>query len=45
LTEEELVAVQGFEPGHCGYEPEKADSKGSDITEENKDNQEVAKRK
>jgi hypothetical protein len=33
------------ERGHCGYEPKKADSSDSDLDTENKDNQEVAKRK
>jgi hypothetical protein len=32
-------------PGHCGYEPKKADSESSEVTEESKDNQEVGKRK
>jgi hypothetical protein len=32
-------------PGHCGYEPTKANSSDSDLDKESKDNQELKKRK
>jgi hypothetical protein len=35
---------RALNPGHCGYEPKRADSSGSDLDREIKDNQECGKR-
>jgi len=37
--------AQDLNPGHCGYEPEKADSSDSDLDRESKDHQELAEPK